>query len=152
MKPRIYLDTSVIGGCFDEEFEIWSNQLIVEINDGRFKAVISAVSEFELKYAPQHVREILDKIPQQNLEIVKLTDEAKDLSKCYLKERIVKAKSLADTEHIAIATVEKVDVLVSWNFKHTVNYDKIRLYNAVNLKHGYKMLEIRNPRDLIHEN
>ncbi len=151
MKPRIYIDTSVIGGCFDEEFEIWSNKLIGEINYGNFKAVISEVSEFELKYAPQHVREILNRIPKQNLEIVKLTDEAKELSKLYIKEKIVGSKSLADTEHIAIATIEKVDVLVSWNFKHIVNYDKIRLYNAVNLKNGYKILEIRNPRDLIHE-
>ena len=127
-------------------------QIIEEINHNRFKAIISEVSEFELKYAPRYVREILDKIPKQNLEIVKLTDEAKELSKLYLKEKIVGYKSLADTEHIAIATVEKADVLVSWNFKHIVNYDKIRLYNAVNLKNGYKILEIRNPRDLIHEN
>ena len=148
MKPRIYIDTSVIGGCFDKEFEVWSNKLIEEINQGNFHAVISEVSEFELKYAPHYVREILTEIPKENIEIVKLTDEAKELSKRYLKEKIVSPKSLADTEHIAIATVEKVDVLVSWNFKHIVNYDRIRLYNAVNLKNGYKFLEIRNPRDL----
>ena len=106
---------------------------------------------FELEYAPKFVQDILDKIPQQNLEMVKLTAAPKKLSRLYLKEKIVGPKSLADTEHIAIATVEKVDVLVSWNFKHIVNYDKIRLYSAVNLKNGHKMLEIRNPRDLTHE-
>ena len=61
-------------------------------------------------------------------------------------------KSLSDTQHIAIASVQQVDLLVSWNFKHIVNFDKIRLYNSVNLKYGYKILEIRNPRDLTDEN
>lgn len=148
---RIYVDTSVFGGCFDSEIEIWSNQLIDLFKIGKYKAVISEVSEFELKFAPKHVRQILLDIPPKNLEVSKLTDEAKQLSEHYLKEKIVTKKSLADTQHIAIASVQQVDLLVSWNFKHIVNYDKIRLYNAVNLKYGYKILEIRNPRDITHE-
>ena len=91
------------------------------------------VSEFELKFAPNHIKQILSNIPHKNLEIAKLTDEARQLSEYYLKEKIVTKKSLADTQHIAVATVQQVDLLVSWNFKHIVNYDKIRLYNAVNL-------------------
>lgn len=86
------------------------------------------------------------------MEIAKLTEESKKLSEHYLKEKIVTKKSLADTQHIAIASVQQVDLLVSWNFKHIVNFDKIRLYNSVNLKYGYKILEIRNPRDLTDEN
>lgn len=148
---RIYVDTSVFGGCFDTEFEVWSNRLIELFKIGKYKAVISEVSEFELKYAPKHIKEILTYISHKNIEIAKLTDEAKQLSEHYLKEKIVTKKSLADTQHIAVATVQQVDLLVSWNFKHIVNYDKIRLYNAVNLKYGYKILEIRNPRDLTDE-
>jgi len=148
---RIYVDTSVFGGCFDTEFEHWSNRLIEFFKIGKYKAVISEVSEFELKFAPNHIKQILSNIPHKNLEIAKLTDEARQLSEYYLKEKIVTKKSLADTQHIAVATVQQVDLLVSWNFKHIVNYDKIRLYNAVNLKYGYKVLEIRNPRDLTDE-
>ncbi len=148
---RIYVDTSVFGGCFDVEFEHWSIRLIELFKIGKYKAVISEVSEFELKFAPNHIKQILSDIPHKNLEITKLTDEANRLSEHYLKEKIVTKKSLADTQHIAIATVQQVDLLVSWNFKHIVNYDKIRLYNAVNLKFGYKILEIRNPRDLTDE-
>lgn len=148
---RIYVDTSVFGGCYDPEFENWSNRLIDFFKIGKYKAVISEVSEFELKFAPKHVKDILSDIPNRNIEIVKLTDEAKQLSEYYIKEKIVTKKSLADTQHIAVATVQGVDLLVSWNFKHIVNYDKIRLYNAVNLKYGYKVLEIRNPRDLTDE-
>lgn len=148
---RIYVDTSVFGGCFDPEFEPWSNRLIELFKIGKYKAVISEVSEFELKYAPKHIKDILTDIPHKYLEVAKLTDEAKQLSEHYIKEKIVTKKSLADTQHIAVATVQQVDLLVSWNFKHIVNYDKIRLYNAVNLKYGYKVLEIRNPRDLTDE-
>lgn len=148
---RIYVDTSVFGGCFDNEFEFWSNQLIDLFILGVHKAVISEVSEFELRFAPDHVSKILSNIPGKNLEIVRFSNEAGILSDHYIKEKIVTKKSLADTQHIAIATIEKVDLLVSWNFKHIVNYDKIRLYNSVNLKYGYSVLEIRNPRDLIHE-
>lgn len=148
---RIYVDTSVFGGCFDPEFEIWSNRIVDFFKIGKYKAVISEVSEFELKIAPKRIQQILLDIPKKNLEVTKLTDEAKQLSKHYIREKIVARKSLADTQHIAIATVQQVDLLVSWNFKHIVNYDKIRLYNAANLKYGYKFLEIRNPRDLTDE-
>ncbi|MEO6130848.1 MAG: PIN domain protein [Saprospiraceae bacterium] len=148
---RIYVDTSVFGGCFDPEFQYWSNRLIELFNTGKHMAVISEVSEFELNFAPPQVKQILKAIPIQNLEIAKFTEEAKNLSEYYLKEKIVNKKSLADTQHIAVATVEQVDLLVSWNFRHIVNFDKIRLYNSVNLKYGYRILEIRNPRDLTDE-
>lgn len=148
---RIYVDTSVFGGCFDPEFEIWSNRLIDFFIIGKYIAVISDVSEFELKFAPEKIRQILTDIPPRNLEIAKLTYEAKQLAENYIKEKIVTKKSLADTQHIAVATIQQVDLLVSWNFRHIVNYNKIRLYNAVNLKYGYKILEIRNPRDLTDE-
>src|SRR5271154_1383155 len=115
---RIYVDTSVFGGCFDPEFEHWSNRLIEYFKMGKYKAVISEVTEFELKFAPNHIRQILTGLSPKNLEIAKLTDEAKQLAEHYIKEKIVTKKSLADTQHIAVATIQQVDLLVSWNFKH----------------------------------
>ena len=76
-----------------------------------------------------------------------MNQESKELSNHYISEKIVTSKSLLDTRHIAIASVYRVDLLVSWNFKHIVNYKLIRLYNSVNIKHGYPMLEIRTPRE-----
>lgn len=148
---RIYVDTSVFGGCFDPEFELWSTRLMHLFHIGKYTAVVSDISQFEIGFAPNHIRQVLSEIPLAYLEIVKLSPEAQRLSEHYLKERIVNKRSLADTQHIAIATINRVDLLVSWNFKHIVNFDKIRLYNAVNLKYGYKILEIRNPRDLTDE-
>lgn len=118
---------------------MWSNRLIDFFRIGKYQAVISEVSEFELRFAPNYVRQLLKDIPGKNIEVAKLTNDARELSEHYLKEKIVTKKSLADTQHIAVATVQQVDLLVSWNFKHIVNYDKIRLYNAVNLKYGYKI-------------
>jgi len=148
---RIYVDTSVFGGCFDPEFQIWSNRLIHDFIIGKYKAVISEISELELSFAPKHIKDVLLNMPSSNYEIINFTDEAKLLSDHYLKEKIVTKKSLADTQHIAIATVQHVDLLVSWNFKHIVNYNKIRLYNSINIKYGYNILEIRSPRDLTDE-
>jgi len=59
------------------------------------------------------------------------------------------SESLDDCQHIAMATINKVDILASWNFKHIVNINRIRGYNGVDLKKGYATLEIRNPRELI---
>jgi hypothetical protein len=54
-----------------------------------------------------------------------------------------------DCVHIATATVHKVDLLVSWNFKHIVNVYRIRGYNSINLKLGYPILNIHSPKEII---
>ena len=66
-----------------------------------------------------------------------------------MHEKVVGETSKDDCLHIAIATINKIDLLVSWNFKHIVNFKRIRGYNAINLKNGYPSLEIRSPKDLI---
>ena len=149
---KVYVDTSVFGGYFDEDFSEWSVKLIEQFMIGEKIAVISDITEDELKNAPEKVRTLFYNIPAEQKELVKLTNEAKELANKYIKEKVVTKKSLLDAQHIAIATLNKVDVLVSWNFKHIVNYNKIRLYNSVNLKYGYPLLEIRNPRELTDEN
>lgn len=146
---RIYIDTSVIGGCFDEVFQEWSLKLFEELSNGKKTAIISDVTLEELEGAPHFVRQMLSTIPDKFKEIVTLDDEARALSNHYIKEKIVTAKSLMDTRHIAIASINRADILVSWNFKHIVNYKLIRLYNSVNLKYGYPLLEIRTPREVI---
>jgi len=78
-----------------------------------------------------------------------LTKEAIKLADNYVSEKVVGKTSLEDCRHIALATIHKVDVLASWNFKHIVNLDKIKGYNSVNLRLGFSMIEIRSPKDLI---
>ena len=149
---RVYLDTSAVGGCCDAEFEQWSNRLVDEITEGRKTAVISDLTLREIELAPADVRAVLDRIPQGSKEYVVLDREAMDLAEQYIQEDIVGRGYLIDAQHIAMATVNRVDVLVSWNFKHVVNYARIRMYNGVNLKQGYSTLDVRSPREVLDEN
>ncbi len=149
MKQKVYIDTSVIGGCFDSEFEEWSNRLFDDFKSGKRIAVISDITLDELSDAPEHVQENFRKIPEDNLEILISDHESRKLADLYVLEGAVSKKFYEDALHIAISTTNQVNVLASWNFKHIVNLDRIRLYNAVNLKNGYTMLEIRNPREIL---
>jgi len=99
--------------------------------------------------APEQVRELLLIYPSSKFERVELTEEAINLANSYISEKVVGKTSLMDCRHIALATIKKEDVLASWNFKHIVNLERIKGYNSVNLKLGYTMIEIRNPKDLI---
>ena len=101
----------------------------------------------ELEKAPERVRDVLTGL--SNLEVVVETDEILDLAEKYLKEKIITRKYAEDALHIATATVYKIDVLTSWNFKHIVNLDKIHQFNAINLREGYSLLEIRTPKEVI---
>ncbi len=83
-------------------------------------------------------------------EFVSLTPEAEALAERYIEERVIGPGMRVDAQHIAIATVHRVDVLVSWNFKHIVHYDKIRYFSAVNLELGYRPLTIYSPREVTH--
>ncbi len=145
---KVYVDTSVFGGCFDAEFEEWSNKLLEEFKLG-LKVVV--ISDLTLKEPATNVRNLVEEIPEEHKEYVILNDEARGLARHYIEEGVVSEGYLVDAQHIAIATVSRVDVLVSWNFKHIVNLSKIRLYNAVNLKYGYPLLEIRSPREMLYE-
>ena len=151
MKQRIYIDTSVIGGCEDEEFSKWSIQLFKEFRQGLRIAVVSDLTRKEIEKAPQKVKKVLLSLEDVNVENVFLTKEAETLAQNYINEAVVSAKHIVDAQHIAIASVERVDVLVSWNFQQIVNLDRIRAFNSVNLKLGYPVLEIRSPREVIHE-
>lgn len=146
---RVYIDTSVVGGVFDDEFAEASKSFFARVDSGDIILVVSELLNAELLRAPEWVREYLDNYEANQIEEVKLTDAALDLADLYVAEKVVGATSLADCQHIAIATVHKVDVLVSWNFKHIVNLRRIRGYNSVNLKNGYPMLEIRTPLEVI---
>jgi hypothetical protein len=149
MKQKVYIDTSVIGGCFDIEFKKWSNLLFDDFKSGKRIAVVSDITLDELADAPQIVQENFNTIPENNLEVIISDDETKTLADLYIIEGAVTSKYYEDALHIAISTISQVNVLASWNFKHIVNLDKIRMYNAVNLKNGYSILEIRTPREII---
>lgn len=149
MKQRLYIDTSIVGGYFDEEFKEATIKLFERFENEEIIFVISDLLDLELLNAPSEVKEHLLKYNDDKFERVELTKEAIQLANAYINANVVGHTSLEDCRHIAIATINKVDVLVSWNFKHIVNLNRIKGYNSVNLRLGYSILEIRSPKDLV---
>ncbi len=150
-KLKIYVDTSVIGGCYDREFAKWSKPLMNEFKQGSKFIMLSDITLEELKHAPENVKEMIKDIPVENIISVILNPEASELANRYIKEKAVSKTYFNDSLHIAIATVNLAHILVSWNYKHIVNISRIRLYNSVNLKYGYPELEIRTPMEVLDE-
>ncbi|MEZ0609045.1 type II toxin-antitoxin system VapC family toxin [Fibrella sp. WM1] len=149
MTQRYYFDTSVFGGVFDSEFDEETTQLFEKVKLGQLTCVYSDLTEQELSKAPQQVRNYFDALDRNCIERVEVSLEGFQLAQTYIDEKVVGATSFADCIHIATATLSKVDVLVSWNFKHIVNIFRIRGYNSINLRLGYQTLEIRSPKDII---
>lgn len=85
-------------------------------------------------------------MPIEHLELIEFSNEAFELADQYLKENVVGKTNRSDCIRIALATLNNADILVSWNFRHIVNINRIRGYNSVNYKFGHKILEIRTPR------
>lgn len=145
---RVYIDTSVIGGCFDQEFSLWSNGLLQDFTNGIFKPVLSQLVAAEVEEAPDVIQAKLTEIMVLSPEILQVTTEAAALAELYQHRQILTPKFYNDGLHIALATIAEVDVLVSWNFKHIVHLNKIRLFNAVNMEAGYKTVQIYSPREV----
>lgn len=140
-KLRVYIDTSVIAGCLDDEFSLESNQLMEAIKQEKFILLMSDIIVSELINAPQSVKDILLSIPQRVIEVVKITPEVLQLRDAYINEGVVTSKSINDANHVA-------DAIISWNFKHIVRLDKMKGYNQINLLNGYGILTIISPLEV----
>ena len=145
---RVYRETSALGGCFDPEFAEWSNGLMQDFRNGLFKPLLSQVTATELQDAPVKVQAVYAELLSIGAEIIEAMENALELADAYQEHRILPPKFYDDGLHIAVATVGEADVLVGWNYKHIARFDKIRLFNAVNLEYGYKPLQIFNPREV----
>lgn len=121
-----------------------------EFRHGRLVAVVSDQTLQELEKAPGEVRGIVASIPDDHVVFVELDDEARILAREYVRDGAISQRHLVDAQHIAMATINRVDFLASWNFKEMVNVYRIRKYNSVNLKHGYSMIDIRTPKELLY--
>ena len=148
-RLTLYVDTSVIGGYFDIEFEKETRILFQNIESCKYDIMYSSVTEDELLNAPEQVRELIKGMSEFLIKKVELSEEAVKLADTYISEGVVGKTSREDCFHIALATINKADILVSWNFKHIVNIFKIRGYNAINMKLGYSQIDIRSPKEII---
>ena len=148
-KLLIYADASAIGGCEDPEFAVPSCALWERFVAGTHLLVLSTHTLRELVGAPDPVRARLDSVPLEHQIVLADNQEAFELADAYLKRGIVGPGARSDALHVALATVGRVDVLVSWNFRHIVNLGRIRLFHSVNLERGYGLIEIRSPQEVL---
>ncbi len=147
-RPRIYCDSSVIGGYFDPEFETDSRRFIEAVKNGQVVMLFSEVVVQEILQAPENVQNLLASIPTSSVEKVALSTEIIELRNSYITAGILGARWIDDATHVAAATAARADAIVSWNFTHIVRLDKMKSYNQVNLINGYGILTIVSPREV----
>ena len=146
-KPTANDAQQGLGG--DKEFKQWNVPLFDQAISGKYCLVYSDVSIKELEGAPESVRNLMDIIPNDNKELIQSNKESNTLARAYIESGALTSKSLADAEHIAVASVHVVDAIISWNFKHMVNYDKIQHFNRINHRFKYPTIDILQPKSFI---
>ena len=139
----------MFGGCFDEEFRAESVRFFEEVREGRFILVVSDVTLDELGLAPEPVRHVLAELPSSQVEVVNTSEESDELRQAYLDAGVVGPASRNDAAHIALATVFGAELVVSWNFKHIVQFEKIAGYEGINSLRGYRSPRIYSPREVV---
>ena len=149
--PILDLDTSVIGGYFDDEWKDATQELWRQMEAGRFRFLSSDVTTQEIEDAPGNVRDLFDDTFSAET-LLEVTDEMEDLAAACLRQGVVPPKYADDATHVAVCTVARLQYLVSWNFRHLVNVQRKAGFNAVNLLQGYPPIRIVNPLELIHGN
>jgi len=148
-KLKIYLDTSVYSALYDERDLIRQNQT---------KEFWDSIKDHELYYSDINLEEING---VSNTELrnklrdllnfgneIQVSSEVIELSKIYIKEGLIPEKYESDAIHVALVTVCSLDILVSWNFKHLVKRKTRIGVNLINLKEGYKAIDILAPPEL----
>jgi hypothetical protein len=139
MIKRVCIDKSLFGGNFDEEFSTNTIPFFDRVRNEEITIIFSDILEAKLLGAPDFVRQLLDSFSNEFIERVRLSKDASELADKYIEAKVVGKTSKADCQHIAIATFCHGDVLVSWNFKHIVNFDRIRGYNGINFQNVHQI-------------
>lgn len=152
-KLKIYLDTSVISHLDQQDVPDKMNDTIKlweDIVNNKFDVVLSDVTIEEIMSCKEQKRSyLLDKIGQIATIAVVRNDEVDALANQYIENEVLKKKSYDDCLHIALAVINQCDLLISWNFKHLVNYKTIKGVKIVNAINDYREIAIISPTMLI---
>ncbi|MDD5307998.1 MAG: hypothetical protein PHU25_11810 [Deltaproteobacteria bacterium] len=155
MSLRVYLDTSVLGADLDTESTERvdaTRRFFTWLAQGKHVACVSAVTRREVDDAPERIRaRIREILAGLNLEILGETDDSIALARAYVERGALGPNAFDDARHLAIAAVHGVDIVVSWNFRHMVNYFKRQRVHAINLELGWPLVGIVAPTELLEE-
>ena len=149
-RLRVYVDNSVISGTQDDEFAEESRRFFDLVAGGEYVALVSSMTYDEMGGAPAGAERVLRELPREGVEEVVVDDEVRVLAEAYVRAGVLTVNRRYDALHVAAASVAGADLIVSWNFEHMVNYNRIRKFNAVNLLNGYKAVDIRTPKEVVH--
>jgi hypothetical protein len=149
---KFYLDTSVFGGYWDEIFKLDTIAFFEYARENNAEIIYSDVTEEELEDAPEKVKQLVQNLEENEgirIKVIEMNDEAEILAKRYIEEGALAEKCENDARHIALASIYSVNALISWNFKHMVNFTRLQQYNSINLRLGYRLIDIRSPKEII---
>jgi hypothetical protein len=146
--PRAYLDASVFGGLYDVEYAEATGTLFAAVEAGRLVVARSLLVAQELSRAPAHILRRYREVTR-GAESLRASSASLALRDAYLAHGVVGPTSHVDALHVALATVGQCDLIVSWNFRHIVNFGGIRRYNAVNALEGYPDIAIHTPLEVV---
>lgn len=147
-RIRVYVDTSVFGGTQDDEFQDASKNFFRLVGSGGYVILVSDETLRELADAPEEVRAAYEAISRDQLERVAIDKEVLELAQAYVGANVLGKASISDAVHVAAATVTGADLILSWNFKHIVNFNRIRGFNGVNVSRGYRQMTILSPLEV----
>lgn len=147
-KIRVYIDTSVFGGTQDEKFIEPSQRFFKRVHKGDFVIILSNVTLRELVKSPDAVQAVWQSLPVEFVEVVQIDADVEELAEAYIRANVLGNDSLNDALHVAAATVAGAELILSWNFRHIVNFIKIRGFNSVNISLGYRTLTILSPLEV----
>jgi predicted nucleic acid-binding protein len=148
-RIRVYVDTSVFGGVHDVEFAEISERFFEQVRRGAFVVLLSRLTTDELEDAPAEVSRVIRGLSPEQVEPVPLNEEVRNLAEEYIKAGVLGEGSIDDATHVAAATVAGADLILSWNFRHIVNFQRICGFNSVNARHGYRSMVILSPREVL---
>jgi predicted nucleic acid-binding protein len=150
-KIRVYVDTSVFGGTQDDEFSEVSRGFFERVHKGEFVVLLSTVTLRELEKSPDAIKAVWQSLPPELVEILSIGADAQELADAYVRANVLAASSQNDALHVAAATAAGADLILSWNFKHIVNFNRIRGFNGVNVSLGYRTLTILSPLEVSYD-
>jgi len=151
-KPKIYLETTLFNYYFEPTREAHADtvRLFEEIKSGKYGALTSTAVVEELEKAPEEKRDCMVALLNESpIVVLPITDEIKALAEQYIAAEILPRNSLTDARHIAAATVNDMDIIVSLNFKHIVRLKTVEMVGLVNLRAGYKPIGICSPMEIV---
>jgi len=151
---KIYLETTMFNFYIDEDRDAHAAtvRLFREIQIGKFDAFTSALVIEELEKAPSEKYErMLSLIGNYKISVLARNEEAEKLADIYISEGVIPLKFRNDGLHIAIATVNDLDMIISMNYQHIVKRKTIKNTTIINTLNGYRSLEIYSPMEVIED-